>query len=643
MSLLLSILFSFLAFCTSAVFGLFPERQPLFPWEQNHLTEETLATLIKQTNTQEFAQLFAFEDKKSSNPNKLKAGACKVFPGDPDWPSQSSWDAFNKILGNNALIKTIPLAAPCYQNTGLYDPEKCAKIASNYSNPYLHENDPTSTFWPLYQARTCLPTSNPSSSNCTHGGYPLYAVNISSVQQIQLTINFARNNNLRLVIKNTGHDYLGKSSGAGSLSIWTHNLNDISFFPSLNIPGYSGGPALKIAPGATVRQVYEAADKYNGSVLGGICESVGYAGGYVAGGGHTPLSGLYGMAADHVLGLEMVTAGGKYVSVSSTQNKDLFYALRGGGGGVFGVVTSIIVRVHPRLGVVTSVFEFGTSETVSAERFWEGMRAFFESFIPFTDAGTYSWWRLINAGNGQYQFSMEPFFAPNHTIESFNKLISPWFNRLKELGIEFKANTTLHDAYLPAWQSTWGSDVGLNSAGGVFVPANWLLPRRNWENLTLFNETFSHLRRHVEAGKLLFGYHQAPRNRAAVDNAVNPAFREVICFLIVAGSSPQNPTVEEVRRASKELREEILRPLKEIAPVSGGGGAYLNEANVDNEEWREDFYGGMKRYEKLLKIKKRWDKEGVFYATTGIGSEEWEVRDGGIAGVKSQAGRLCRV
>jgi len=116
-----------------------------------------------------------------------------------------------------------------------------------------------------------MPTEDPRSGNCTHGGSPVYAVNVSSVTQIQLAVNFARNANLRLVIKNTGHCYLGKSGGAGALSIWTHNLKDIRFYNRLEIPGYTG-PAIKVGAGVTVREVYEEADRNGVSALGGICE-----------------------------------------------------------------------------------------------------------------------------------------------------------------------------------------------------------------------------------------------------------------------------------------------------------------------------------------------------------------------------------
>jgi hypothetical protein len=113
------------------------------------------------------------------------------------------------------------------------------------------------------------PNDTIGSSTCTHGAFPIYAVNVSNVAQVQLAVNFARNANLRLVIKNTGHCYLGKSLGAGALSIWTHNLKDLDFYPDINIPGYRG-LAFKVGAGVTVEEVYEAADKNGVSALGGI-------------------------------------------------------------------------------------------------------------------------------------------------------------------------------------------------------------------------------------------------------------------------------------------------------------------------------------------------------------------------------------
>jgi hypothetical protein len=100
------------------------------------------------------------------------------------------------------------------------------------------------------------------------GGYPSYAVNVTNVAQIQLAINFARSTNIRLVIKNTGHDFNGKSAGAGALSLWTHHLKDITYIPSYKSAAYTG-KAIKMGSGVQAFEVYAAAKKYGGTVVGG--------------------------------------------------------------------------------------------------------------------------------------------------------------------------------------------------------------------------------------------------------------------------------------------------------------------------------------------------------------------------------------
>jgi hypothetical protein len=151
------------------------------------------------------------------------------------------------------------------------------------------------------------------------------------------------------------------------------------------------------------------------------------------------------------------------------------------------------------------------------------------------------------------------------------------------------------------------------------------------------------MRTYVDAGRTLRGYHQAPGRRAGsgADNAVNPAFREMLSMLILSARLPSpNPTTAEVRTASQEMRDDIIPLFRAVAPEIEGGGQYLNEANVDEPGWQAAFYGS--GYSRLLDIKAKWDRGHVFYATTAVGSETWEVRDG-EQGVQTQNGRLCRM
>jgi FAD/FMN-containing dehydrogenase len=125
--------------------------------------------------------------------------------------------------------------------------------------------------WPIFQGRTCMARNDTTASDsCTIGGYPEYAVNVSNVAQLQLAVNFTRESNIRLVIKNTGHDYLGKNLGAGSLAAWTHNLKQIEYLSDYKAGNYSG-KAFKVGAGVTVQEIYRAAEAQGTSVQGGIC------------------------------------------------------------------------------------------------------------------------------------------------------------------------------------------------------------------------------------------------------------------------------------------------------------------------------------------------------------------------------------
>ncbi|KAF2727126.1 FAD-binding domain-containing protein [Polyplosphaeria fusca] len=611
----------------------------LFPYEQSQLTNDTLNGLKDDPRTASLVDLLSFGDGATE---PIPSGSCKSFPGDEDWPSESTWKALNVSL-KSALIYTTPIAAPCYDSQwGKKDVAKCNEIVGNFTKWPIHQSDPTSIYWPVYQGRTCLARIDTTEADsCMRGGYPEYAVNVSSARHVQLIVNFARNANIRLVIKNTGHCYLGKSTGAGSLGLWMHNLKTVEFLPQYESDGYRG-KAFKLGAGVTVVEVYRAAEEHGVSMKGGISPSVGYVGGYLQGGGHTPLSGYWGMAADSVLEYQVVTADGDFVTASETSHADLFWALRGGGGGTYGVVTSAIVRAHPKIDVTVSEFTLGntTNQTVSREGFFTGLRTYWESFPDYTDAGTYSWFLVFNT-NGQLSLKMT-FFAPGHTMESFRNLTKPWFDAIKIEGIPFAVpeKAGYYESFLPAYMEAWGrNEFPMGTA--TSLPGNRLLPKSLWTSAENFNATWNMLRTHIEKGRHFGGYHQAPKNPLKADNAVSSAWRNTQSFFITRSILfLETATTNDIGKSNKNLLEEILGPWRKLAPASIGGGSYLNEAAVDEPKWKEDFYGT--QYERLLEIKKKYDQSGLFYATTAVGSDEWEVRDGD-QGVSTQNGRLCRV
>ena len=107
-----------------------------------------------------------------------------------------------------------------------------------------------------------------------------YAVAAATGADVAAAVAFAAAWNLRLVIKNTGHDWFTRSSAPGSLLVWTHRLNSISFVPAFDTgcPGAQPQQAVTIGAGVQFRDLYEAAMAVGLVVVGGTCDSVGAAG-----------------------------------------------------------------------------------------------------------------------------------------------------------------------------------------------------------------------------------------------------------------------------------------------------------------------------------------------------------------------------
>lgn len=351
------------------------------------------------------------------------------------------------------------------------------------------------------------------------------------------------------------------------------------------------------------------------------------------------------MAADSVLEYQVVTPDGRFVTASETSYPDLFWALRGGGASTYGIVTSATVKAHPDIPVTYSTFILGNktdgSRNVSSESFYELLQFFWEQFPTYTDAGTYSFFLIFNT-SGQLTFTMRSWFAPNHTKESFANLSKPFFDKVEQLGIPYlsSVNTTYYDGYFPAYWDAWGKNF-FPMGVATSLPGNRLIPKSNWMDPAKLKATWNLVRTHISNARHFVAYFQAPQNPQNADNAVSSAWRNAQAFLVTSSYSfLENAATPEIAAANKDLQEVILRPWRDLTPASEGGGSYLNEASVDEPNWQEAFYGD--KYEKLLAIKRKYDPDGLLYAPTAVGSEEWEVRNPEV-GYTTQNGRLCRV
>lgn len=130
-----------------------------------------------------------------------------------------------------------------------------------------------------------------------------------------------------------------------------------------------------------------AAKELGLALVTGECPTVGLAGGYTQGGGHSALSTSFGLAADNTLQFEVITADGQFVIASRTVNEDLYWALSGGGGGNYGVVYSLTVQAHPDAYIGGAIIDI-SSTGISNDTYYTAVEAFLSELSAIIDAGS---------------------------------------------------------------------------------------------------------------------------------------------------------------------------------------------------------------------------------------------------------------
>lgn len=193
-------------------------------------------------------------------------------------------------------------------------------------------------------------------SNCAVKHQPALFAMCETVQDVQAAVDTAREYNLRLSVRGGGHDWVGRALRDGGLVIDLSRMRRVEVDTTARVATVEGG--------ATAGDLIGTTEAHGLIAATGMAGVVGMAG-LTLGGGYGPLTPRCGLALDNLLGAEVVLADGRLVTANASENPDLFWALRGGGGN-FGVVTSMRVRLHaidkPLYGPI--VFPWSQAESV---------------------------------------------------------------------------------------------------------------------------------------------------------------------------------------------------------------------------------------------------------------------------------------
>jgi FAD/FMN-containing dehydrogenase len=218
------------------------------------------------------------------------------------------------------------------------------------------------------------------------------------------------------------------------------NLKGTQFIESYESRDYQG-PAMRIGSGVLGGAAYLEAFKLGYRIVGGDCPTVGIAGGFAQGGGHSPLSSVHGYGADNILEWEVVTPQGKYLIATPEENNDLYWALSGGGGGTFGITLSMTVRLHketPTAGAALTV----SAASAGIEALWDAIDAFHERLLDYLDTGSAVTYQITNETLSFYAAT-----AVGKKVSDVEAEFAPYLEYLARANISYDFTPTLFPTY----------------------------------------------------------------------------------------------------------------------------------------------------------------------------------------------------
>ncbi|KAF8340248.1 hypothetical protein F5887DRAFT_1062652 [Amanita rubescens] len=510
---------------------------------------------------------------------------CKCRSYEACWPSTSEFSQLASKL-SQPLIKPVPPASGCYPPS--HPSGNCTNIVTLLTDGPHRSNFPGAMQSPNFETFTfkngtidaCYYNTT-LGFPCDQGNIPILGVDARQVSDIQAAVTFAAGYNLRLVIKNTGHDFLGRSIARGAFMIWTHNLKNISYddqFVPTGAPSNEAYQALTLGAGVQWFEAYDAANTNNRTIVGGLSigGSVGAAGGWIQGGGHSILSPKFGLGVDNAIQFTVVLASGEYVTANEYQYSDLFWALRGGGGGTYGVVVTVTYRTHEVFPVTSIFFQINATTPESALNV---ATEYFKLQPSWSDAG-WGGYSFFTGTPGELQGM---YLAPNVSEAQVNATLNPFLDNARAVtGAQNVVSSVTSIPTYYEWYLSFFNTTGQVGTNGELISR--LLSREAAE--------------------------QQPDKVAEVvlNVSAKPWSTRVQINPDSAGLNP-------------EWRKSIGEFVTGISWQEGASTADIN-ASLYEKNPEKTFFGS--HYEPLKAIKKKYDVDDLFLVEEGVGSADWD-------------------
>lgn len=546
-------------------------------------------------------------------------------------------------MGKGKLTKSSPIAESCYDGPNK-DLDKCAYVNKMWTDQNFQTTKPIGRAYP-YNI-TCVPVNyaaGETPTSCILGSLPTYAVNATTRRDISLTLDFAKRNNVRLVVASTGHDLYGRSDGYGGLEVWlryyTNAINFQKTFKSAKRCTKSGwkGSAIHIDGAWQWGEVYKVAEANNVIAVGGGSLGPGAIGGWSSGGGHGPATHNFGMGADQILEAEVMLADGTIVTANHCQHTDLFRAIRGGGPG-YGIVLSQHVKVYPNVDAVTvHKLAIAPLEQTPENKDLLDAIAVVHQQLPILSengvAGYGFWFRnypVAYVGDAHSGYT-HGFWTIGKRQSEGEAAVAPLLEALDKFKDKLSITSTFKE-YSDYW-SFYHAESGLyDPVGSTSILTSRLI---NTEAVADYDKVREAIE--IVGGNptgvspnviLLVSGGQVFKDAADKSSGLHPAWRVSPFVMIAGGGLPKGASREVRDYVQQEVTSVKGGALKKLAPTTGG---YINEGDGSDPDFKDTFFGP--NYKTHLATKKKYDANGVFYCRACVGSDAY---------IERPDGPLCR-
>jgi FAD/FMN-containing dehydrogenase len=555
-------------------------------------------------------------------PSARAARTSHVRPGLPGWPTDADWARLNQAVGG----RLSPVRLPDFEAPNVHDLLRDPFYLGE--QPGLTQNSGWLDAW----------RSSPSA----------YVVAAQSASDVSTAIRFARAHNVRLSVKGGGHSFVGTSNAPDSLLIWTRPMNAITVHDAFSpqSAGTDPVPAVSAGAGCIWLHAYQAVTGGAGRyVQGGGCTTVGIPG-LVLGGGFGSFSKAYGTAAGSLLEAEIVTADGQTHIVNQAREPDLFWALKGGGGGTFGVVTRMTLATY-ELPATFGAVKLDL-QALSDEAYWRLLARFVDLYAAnlcnphwggegatarpdnslqlkmvfqglTQDEARAAWMPLIGFANNSADY-LDQNTLSVHALPARYYWNAEFFRRYAPSAVVFDSRPGASPTDF--WWTGDGENVGAfwYSLTSAWMPSSLLKPQNQARLVDAWFAASRHWYVTFVFNKGLAGA-PAAAIEAARDTAMNPDVLDAFALALFGFRGPPAfpgfPAPDTVVGGAMRSRvQAAMAALRVAAPETG---AYVNECDYFQADWQQAFWGA--NYQRLARIKRHYDPDGLFVVHHGVGSE----------------------